>query len=127
MAGANYMGGKRNAAKARTKDKTGRIHKGHFGKQRPASVFSRRENPFQNSIKRSFESVLPEMGLAHAHSRSREFETDDRAETNLSRGTEPTYLPRTPNYLIGKHSKRSKALKTLDTMQRVWIAYTLPN
>ncbi|KAI0346544.1 hypothetical protein BDW22DRAFT_1425997 [Trametopsis cervina] len=34
MAGANYMGGRRNAAKARIKDENGRLQKCHFGKQR---------------------------------------------------------------------------------------------
>ncbi|KAL6298768.1 hypothetical protein BKA93DRAFT_37077 [Sparassis latifolia] len=34
MAGANYMGGKRNAAKARVKDATGRAQRNHFGKQK---------------------------------------------------------------------------------------------
>ncbi|KAG6916172.1 hypothetical protein DXG01_008145 [Tephrocybe rancida] len=34
MPGANYMGGKRNAAKARAKDSTGRIQKGYFGRKR---------------------------------------------------------------------------------------------
>ncbi|KAJ7650795.1 hypothetical protein FB45DRAFT_888812, partial [Roridomyces roridus] len=32
--GANYMGGKRNAARARSKDTTRRTHKAHFGRQR---------------------------------------------------------------------------------------------
>ncbi|KAJ7671529.1 hypothetical protein DFH06DRAFT_118074 [Mycena polygramma] len=32
--GANYMGGKRNAARARSKDTTGRVHKNYFGRQR---------------------------------------------------------------------------------------------
>ncbi|XP_006459041.1 hypothetical protein AGABI2DRAFT_116000 [Agaricus bisporus var. bisporus H97] len=34
MAGANYMGGRRNAAKARSRDKTGRIQKDFFGRRR---------------------------------------------------------------------------------------------
>ncbi|KAJ3996189.1 hypothetical protein F5050DRAFT_1895223 [Lentinula boryana] len=34
MAGANYMGGKRNAAKARVRDSTGRAQKRYFGAQR---------------------------------------------------------------------------------------------
>ena len=34
MAGANYTGGRRNAAKARSKDTTGRLQRGHFSKQR---------------------------------------------------------------------------------------------
>ncbi|KAJ7880993.1 hypothetical protein B0H14DRAFT_2705708, partial [Mycena olivaceomarginata] len=32
--GANYMGGKRNAARARSKDTTGRAQKNHFTRQR---------------------------------------------------------------------------------------------
>jgi hypothetical protein len=32
--GANYMGGKRSAARARSKDSTGRVHKAYFGRQR---------------------------------------------------------------------------------------------
>ncbi|KAF9448654.1 hypothetical protein P691DRAFT_800434 [Macrolepiota fuliginosa MF-IS2] len=34
MAGANYTGGRRNAAKARSRDKTGRIQKDFFGRRR---------------------------------------------------------------------------------------------
>ena len=34
MVGANYTGGRRNAAKARSKDTTGRLQRGHFSKQR---------------------------------------------------------------------------------------------
>lgn len=34
MPGANYTGGRRNAAKARSKDTTGRLQRGHFSKQR---------------------------------------------------------------------------------------------
>ena len=36
MVGANYTGGRRNAAKARSKDTTGRLQRGHFSKQRLA-------------------------------------------------------------------------------------------
>ena len=34
MVGANYTGGRRNAAKARSRDTTGRLQRGHFSKQR---------------------------------------------------------------------------------------------
>ncbi|KAI0806304.1 hypothetical protein BC629DRAFT_1158796 [Irpex lacteus] len=34
MAGANYMGGRRNAVKARVRDTDGKLQKSHFGKQR---------------------------------------------------------------------------------------------
>ncbi|KAL1949251.1 hypothetical protein VTO73DRAFT_8132 [Trametes versicolor] len=34
MPGANYMGGKRNAARARGKDATGKVQRSHFGKKR---------------------------------------------------------------------------------------------
>lgn len=34
MVGANYTGGRRNAAKVRSKDSTGRLQRGHFSKQR---------------------------------------------------------------------------------------------
>ncbi|KAI0322534.1 hypothetical protein OF83DRAFT_1080127 [Amylostereum chailletii] len=36
MVGANYMGGKRNMAKSRSKDWTGKAQKNHFGTQRIA-------------------------------------------------------------------------------------------
>lgn len=34
MVGANYMGGRRNAAKARTRDKSGKVQKEFFGRRR---------------------------------------------------------------------------------------------
>ncbi|KAH7884492.1 hypothetical protein F5I97DRAFT_1929350 [Phlebopus sp. FC_14] len=68
MVGANYMGGKRNAARARTKDIAGRIQKRHFGKQRLASALCRTSN--DRVRKPKLPSVLPDMSLAHARRRS---------------------------------------------------------
>ncbi|KAF9231005.1 hypothetical protein BU15DRAFT_82934 [Melanogaster broomeanus] len=86
MAGANYMGGKRfdsptsyhehttiscngsprNAARARTKDATGRAQKRHFGKQRLAAALCRTREDSVHPIKPTLSSVLLEINLAHA-------------------------------------------------------------
>ncbi|KAG1804735.1 uncharacterized protein HD556DRAFT_474580 [Suillus plorans] len=66
MTGANYMGGKRNAARARTKDSTGRVQKRHFGQQRLAAALSNTKEGRAKPEKMSLKSVLHQINLAHA-------------------------------------------------------------
>lgn len=66
MAGANYMGGRRNYAKARSKDTTAKAQRNHFGKQKilatslskPATLTANRCDLSSNPIAR--------ISLAHA-------------------------------------------------------------
>jgi hypothetical protein len=55
MVGANYTGGRRNAAKARAKDTTGRLQRGHFSKQRLGILTDalRSRRPDHQSLARS--------------------------------------------------------------------------
>ncbi|KAG2107273.1 uncharacterized protein F5147DRAFT_698373 [Suillus discolor] len=66
MTGANYMGGKRNAARARTKDSTGRVQKRHFGQQRLAAALCNTKEGREKPEKMSLKSVLHQINLAHA-------------------------------------------------------------
>ncbi|KAG1891754.1 uncharacterized protein F5891DRAFT_1069136 [Suillus fuscotomentosus] len=66
MTGANYMGGKRNAARARTKDSTGRVQKRHFGQQRLAAALCYTKEGREKPEKMSLKSVLHQINLAHA-------------------------------------------------------------
>ncbi|KAF9815621.1 hypothetical protein IEO21_04481 [Rhodonia placenta] len=70
MAGANYMGGKRNAAKARAKDSIGNAQRSFFGKQKLGILTkglskSYNRNSGENAVPSS--RGLPEISLAHAH------------------------------------------------------------
>jgi len=86
MTGANYMGGKRwvessapgsltlkfeppscrNAARARTRDSTGRLQKRHFGQQRLAAALCNTSEERENPRKMTLESALHKISLAHA-------------------------------------------------------------
>ena len=59
MVGANYTGGRRNAAKARSKDTTGRLQRGHFSKQRLGILTDAlRSRPDHQSLSRSRPSAV---------------------------------------------------------------------
>ncbi|KAG0694686.1 hypothetical protein DFH29DRAFT_1083719 [Suillus ampliporus] len=66
MTGANYMGGKRNAARARTKDSTGRLQKRHFGQQRLAAALCNTREEREKPEKMTLKSVLHQINLAPA-------------------------------------------------------------
>ncbi|KAG2145391.1 uncharacterized protein EDB93DRAFT_521310 [Suillus bovinus] len=66
MTGANYMGGRRNAARARTKDSTGRVQKRHFGQQRLAAALCNTKEGRGKPEKMSLKSVLRQINFAHA-------------------------------------------------------------
>ncbi|KAI0091369.1 hypothetical protein BDY19DRAFT_991928 [Irpex rosettiformis] len=75
MAGANYMGGRRNAMKARARDTDGKLQKNHFGKQR-LSVLTKGLGKALNSASNKpsllsngpthSSNQLSEISLAHA-------------------------------------------------------------
>ncbi|KIJ98472.1 hypothetical protein K443DRAFT_133423 [Laccaria amethystina LaAM-08-1] len=70
MPGANYMGGKRNAAKARTRDVVGRQQKGFFGRQR-LNILSKGLQTSTPKLSRDAPDprAKEEITLAHAHSK----------------------------------------------------------
>ncbi|KAI6120002.1 hypothetical protein EDD16DRAFT_908532 [Pisolithus croceorrhizus] len=65
MAGANYMGGKRNAVRAKTRDAVGRAQKRHFVKQRLANALRRCSGDDRNSGPSCSASLLSEIPFAH--------------------------------------------------------------
>ncbi|KAH9928649.1 uncharacterized protein B0H18DRAFT_1117842 [Fomitopsis serialis] len=68
MAGANYMGGKRNFARARAKDAAGKAQRNHFGKQR-LGVLTKGLSKAHAEVPQSTDSGVNAVGkisLAHA-------------------------------------------------------------
>ncbi|TBU32528.1 hypothetical protein BD311DRAFT_543310 [Dichomitus squalens] len=68
MPGANYMGGKRNAARARVRDAEGKVQRSHFGKKRFEVLragLSKSGAP-KTSLARELRPGPPEISLAHA-------------------------------------------------------------
>ncbi|KZS94242.1 hypothetical protein SISNIDRAFT_485158 [Sistotremastrum niveocremeum HHB9708] len=63
MAGANYMGGKRNAARARARDSTGQAHRSHFGKERM------RANVLRTGQKGTEPASASSVGISLQHAR----------------------------------------------------------
>ncbi|KAJ3524063.1 hypothetical protein NM688_g8628 [Phlebia brevispora] len=96
MAGANYMGGRVNAAKARVRDADGRMQRNHFGKQKLA-VLSRglhhRGNDGKNIQSAHKDDAISSIGFAHAQqARSRESysnETEYRGNENKQEMSTP--------------------------------------
>ncbi|KAF8071646.1 hypothetical protein FPV67DRAFT_1778839 [Lyophyllum atratum] len=74
MSGANYMGGKRNAAKARSKDSTGRIQKGFFGRRRldmlSKGLASRTHDTAPSSPSQKGGAAISAISFAHAKARA---------------------------------------------------------
>ncbi|KAF9647160.1 hypothetical protein BDM02DRAFT_2810071 [Thelephora ganbajun] len=60
MVGANYTGGRRNAAKARSKDTAARLQRGHFSKQRLGIITDalRSRRPDHQSLSRALPSAV---------------------------------------------------------------------
>ncbi|OSD06352.1 hypothetical protein PYCCODRAFT_1464305 [Trametes coccinea BRFM310] len=121
MPGANYMGGKRNAARARVKDATGKAQRDHFGKKRfeilrtglSKGHGSARGQP---SGMGSGPRVIPEISLAHA--------PRARKQPDLYRPTLPdssgTHLRSSPATMPSESSSsRSRILRALDAENRM--------
>ncbi|KAH7928069.1 hypothetical protein BV22DRAFT_1031063 [Leucogyrophana mollusca] len=120
MGGANYMGGKRNAAKARTRDKMGRLQRNHFGKQRLASVFAKKTD--RDLGQQSFESILPEISFAHAQRHPRAGDVVGSLELGYSEVTGQIYAPRSPiSTSTRRRGRPSKALTVLDTTEPLFM------
>ncbi|KAI0661513.1 hypothetical protein C8Q70DRAFT_660072 [Cubamyces menziesii] len=71
MPGANYMGGKRNAARARVKDATGKVQRNHFGKKRfeilRTGLSKGQATTSHVQTARTGLKARSEISLAHAH------------------------------------------------------------
>ncbi|KAI0671568.1 hypothetical protein C8Q78DRAFT_782650 [Trametes maxima] len=119
MPGANYMGGKRNAARARVKDAAGKVQRDHFGKKRfeiLRSGLSRGQaSAGQPGIARNGARPVPEISLAHARRAVGGGQRQD-----VSRGAAPCAFtpPRAKNSCQrsppSSVSSRSKILRVLD-------------
>ncbi|KAI0768090.1 hypothetical protein BD413DRAFT_566680 [Trametes elegans] len=112
MPGANYMGGKRNAARARIKDATGKVQRDHFGKKRFEILRTglSKGNVSAGQVRQSREG-LPEISFAHAR-RDRGGE-EHQESPSLSTWVSPiTSISR--RSLFSSASSRSMVLRALD-------------
>ncbi|KAG1770974.1 hypothetical protein EDD22DRAFT_11607 [Suillus occidentalis] len=120
MAGANYMGGKRNAARARTKDSTSRVQKRHFGQQRLAAALCNTREERGKPEKMSLKSVLHQINLAHAQ---RDAKIKGSHPSRLAPHTSTLCDLSTAHGTSFSTSKRrkqpSKILRTLDFSDRM--------
>ncbi|KAI5122750.1 hypothetical protein M0805_009833 [Coniferiporia weirii] len=128
MAGANYMGGRRNAARARTKDVAGRVQKGHFSKQRhqilAQGLHSGPRDETRDQSTRPGPGRVEEITFAHA-------KNDICGKRNGP--ARATYAPRTlssslyssfsPNKI--NRRKRSKILDALDINEPIALRATM--
>ncbi|KAF9223916.1 hypothetical protein BS17DRAFT_125603 [Gyrodon lividus] len=110
MAGANYMGGKRNATRARTKDAAGRAQKRYFGMQRLAAALCRTREDRVHPSKPTLSSELSGINLAHAH---RDV-IDVPSPANQTFKNARLYSS-TPSHHERRHKNPSKILAELDT------------
>ncbi|THH09030.1 hypothetical protein EW145_g2304 [Phellinidium pouzarii] len=116
MTGANYMGGRRNAARARTKDIASRVQKGHFSKQRHQILVQGLQDGIRvDKVDRAVQpGCVGDINLAHAkkdiqgkHSlRSRAAIAPRTLSQSLLQSSSS---PEKPN-----HHKRSRILESLD-------------
>jgi len=107
MVGANYTGGRRNAAKARSKDTTGRLQRGHFSKQRLGILTDalRSRRPDHIPLTRS----LPSVGADNPNLTS-----NPRSGSLISPSGYPTSTPTATVYDISLgHARRDLAQKQL--------------
>ncbi|KAG8218464.1 hypothetical protein J3R82DRAFT_4094 [Butyriboletus roseoflavus] len=113
MAGANYMGGKRNTARAKSKDIVGRAQRCHFGKQRLASALcvTQTNRVYPNTP--TLSSILPEMTLAHARC---DANTDLDATSSIKVFSGDRLYSSTLANNTTQRSKPSKVLGALDIL-----------
>ncbi|KAI0649295.1 hypothetical protein C8Q79DRAFT_504832 [Trametes meyenii] len=118
MPGANYMGGKRNTARARVKDAAGKVQRDHFGKKRfeiLRSGLSRGQaGTGHPGLARNGAKPVPEISLAHARRAVGGGQLQDNSrDTMLRTFTSPlatTHRRSSPS----SASSRSRILSTLD-------------
>ncbi|OAX39507.1 hypothetical protein K503DRAFT_81269 [Rhizopogon vinicolor AM-OR11-026] len=113
MTGANYMGGKRNAARARTRDSASRLQRRHFGQQRLAAALCNTREEREKPQKMTLELALHEISLAPAQrdpkiTRSVPSTTQTSTSNNVS-STSTTSLD-----ISKRHKPPSKILRALD-------------
>ncbi|KAG2369142.1 hypothetical protein BDR07DRAFT_1389723 [Suillus spraguei] len=118
MTGANYMGGKRNAARARTKDSTSRVQKRHFGQQRLAAALCNTKEERGRPERMSLKSVLHQINLAHAQRDAKIKDsypsTAHSSSTGTSRNPSESFAHGTSFVTSKRRKKPSKILRTLD-------------
>ncbi|TFK46113.1 hypothetical protein OE88DRAFT_1055044 [Heliocybe sulcata] len=126
MPGANYMGGKRSAARARLKDHAGRLQKGYFGKQRLNSALARGLGKVK--VPEEVGGGPAEIGLAHARkalaSRFPAQQSGGNAEysyivppsTPSRHGASESASGSSPT---SKNTRSSKILSALDLSERI--------
>ncbi|KAJ7352358.1 hypothetical protein DFH08DRAFT_990951 [Mycena albidolilacea] len=118
--GANYMGGKRNAARARSKDTTGRAQRNHFTRQR-RDILSKglggrakndtTSNPYGPKVSAS------DIELSHAKHLAPRFEDPSPVDVS-SRSRSPPSKPRNRYHTRSSSGSRSsKILEALDTTE----------
>ncbi|KAJ7760721.1 hypothetical protein DFH07DRAFT_771797 [Mycena maculata] len=115
--GANYMGGKRNAARTRSKDTTGRVHKTHFGRQR-LEILSKGLGGRGTSggTPSGYGPRITASDIALSHAKHLE----EEEEANIILATVPTphrKLPATSHKRSSSGSRSSRVLETLDTTE----------
>ncbi|PPR05975.1 hypothetical protein CVT24_004639 [Panaeolus cyanescens] len=133
MPGANYMGGKRYAARARAKDAVGKLQKGYFGRQK-LNVLSQNLSTnavYQQTKKRSKDGALNEISLSHAK-RKVSTEEEDDFYSYIPSPTRPNL--RTPRsrkvgtwsaHTSSPNVRHSEILEALDTSEPLFLRKTL--
>jgi hypothetical protein len=110
------MGGKRNTARAKSKDIIGRAQRRHFGKQRLASALCVTQETRVHPSAPTLSSVLPEITLAHARC---DASTDSGATSSRKVFSgDRLYSSTSPSYTT-QRNKPSKVLGALDILDRV--------
>ncbi|KZT20423.1 hypothetical protein NEOLEDRAFT_1140679 [Neolentinus lepideus HHB14362 ss-1] len=127
MAGANYMGGKRNAARARLKDHASRVQKCYFGKQRLDSALakglgigskSQREaigGPGDIELahaRKAFASIMP----SYDSSGTVEYSYIESPSTPVRHGRPEST---SDSSVLSKKTHTSKVLNALDISERI--------
>ncbi|RDB26271.1 hypothetical protein Hypma_006357 [Hypsizygus marmoreus] len=135
MPGANYMGGKRNAAKARSRDATGRIQKGFFGRRRfdMLSKGLASKGPVEDEAPSHLGKGAGDLGLSLAHARNHtDFTTPVQSRSVVL--PPKRFPPATPkskwsgnsaSTSSGKGHRSSRVLDVLDTFEPIFRRATL--
>ncbi|KAF9075495.1 hypothetical protein BDP27DRAFT_1315142 [Rhodocollybia butyracea] len=142
MAGANYMGGRRNATKARVKDSTGRAQKRYFGAQRLNLAANRQKLEQSSELEPSdehFRKPVPAKSMTDikfAHAKQNSASTGDLNNGYMPASTRISYCTPSksrPSKLPGdavstSGGKRpSKVLQALDTSEPLALRAAMDN
>ncbi|KAH9902817.1 hypothetical protein C8Q73DRAFT_22876 [Cubamyces lactineus] len=116
MPGANYMGGKRNAARARVKDATGKVQRNHFGKKRfeilRTGLSKGQATTSHAQNVRGGLNPRAEISLAHAH--RTQYQHDDDTQTWLPNAYDSSSPIGNARSTPALASGRSHILRVLD-------------